>query len=81
MYFDGALNSKGEWHWDGIVLMSPEGVVIPKAYQLGFPTTNNITCRTSSCTLRHLKIIADSKFKAGDQPRFSLLLSQKKDKM
>lgn len=23
--------------------MSPEGVVIPKAYPLGFPTTNNIT--------------------------------------
>lgn len=68
MYFDGALNSKG--NGIGIVLMSPEGVVIPKAYQLGFPTTNNITEYEAFIAglraalrldVRHLKVIGDSK--------------------
>lgn len=41
MYFDGALNEKGNGL--GIVLMTPEGIVIPKAYPLAFPTTKNVT--------------------------------------
>ena len=39
MYFDGALNQNGKWI--GIVLLSPEGVAIPKAFKVEFPATNN----------------------------------------
>ena len=39
MYFDGALNQNGKGI--GIVLLSPEGVAIPKAFKVGFPATNN----------------------------------------
>ena len=39
MYFDGALNQNGKGV--GVVLLSPEGVVIPMAYKIGFPATNN----------------------------------------
>src|SRR5262249_18691803 len=38
LYFDGALNSKGRGI--GAVLLSPEGVIIPHAYQLSFRATN-----------------------------------------
>ncbi|KAJ8614787.1 hypothetical protein MRB53_036275 [Persea americana] len=36
--FDGALNERGTGI--GIVLLSPEGVIIPKAYQKAFPATD-----------------------------------------
>ena len=41
LYFDGAMNMKGRGI--GVVLLSPEGVAIPRACQLAFPATNNVT--------------------------------------
>ena len=40
LYFDGAMNMKGRGI--GVVLLSPEGMAIPQACQLAFPTTNNV---------------------------------------
>jgi len=40
LHFDGALNSHRKGI--GIVLLSPEGITIPQAFQLDFPVTNNI---------------------------------------
>lgn len=40
LFFDGALNDRGTGI--GIVLLSPEGRLIPKATQLAFPATNNV---------------------------------------
>lgn len=39
LYFDGSLNETGRGI--GIVLQSPEGVIIPKAFKLNFIVTNN----------------------------------------
>ena len=39
MYFDEALNQNGKGV--RVVLLTPEGVVIPRAYKIGFPATNN----------------------------------------
>ena len=39
MYFDGALNQNEKGI--EIVLLSPEGVEIPKAFKVGFAATNN----------------------------------------
>ena len=40
LYFDGAMNMKGRGI--RVVLLSPEGVTIPRACQLAFPATNNV---------------------------------------
>ena len=40
LYFDGTMNMKDRGI--GVVLLSPEGMAIPQAYQLGFPATNNV---------------------------------------
>ena len=40
LYFDGTMNMKDRGI--GVVLLSPEGVVIPQACPLPFPTTNNV---------------------------------------
>ena len=67
LYFDGALNSKG--CGIGIVLLSPEKVCIPQAYQLAFPATNNIAEYEALLTglkvalslgVKELRIVGDS---------------------
>ena len=40
LYFDETMNMKGRGI--GVVLLSPEGMAIPQACQLAFPTTNNV---------------------------------------
>ena len=40
LYFDGAMNMKGRGI--GAVLLSLEGVAIPRTCQLAFPATNNV---------------------------------------
>ena len=40
LYFDGAMNMKGRGI--GAVLLSPEGMTIPRACQHAFPATNNV---------------------------------------
>ena len=39
MYFDGAVNSQGAGI--GVILISPEGEMIPMAKRLEFKVTNN----------------------------------------
>src|SRR5262249_2341334 len=67
LYFDGALNSKGRGI--GAVLLSPEGVTIPRAHQLTFPATNNVAeyeallsglKRALMLKVKDLRIIGDS---------------------
>lgn len=58
--------------------MSPEGVVIPKAYQLGFPTTKSITEYEAFIAGLRAALCLDvreghSRFKAGDQPSSGLI--------
>lgn len=79
LFFDGALHDR---ETDiGIVLLSPEGVLIPKAYQLAFPATNNvaeyealITGLTAAQQLDAtcIKIIGDSKLVISRRPWFSM---------
>eukprot|EP01018_Ginkgo_biloba_P039290 Gb_22195 [translate_table: standard] len=40
LYFDGSFTTHGSG--DGIVFATPKGDLIPKAFQIGFPCTNNI---------------------------------------
>ena len=59
LYFDGAMNTKGR----GIeaVLLSPEGVTIPRACQLTLPATNNIVeYEALLAGLKHAHILCSS---------------------
>ena len=67
LYFDGALNSKGKGV--GVVLTSPEGIIIPGACELVFPSTHNIAeyealiCglrMTILLNVKYLRIIGNS---------------------
>ena len=39
MYFDGAANQRGSGV--GVVIVSPDGIVLEKSFSLSFSTTNN----------------------------------------
>ena len=67
LYFDGTMNMKGRGI--GTVLLSPEGVTIPRACQLTFPATNNIAeyealfvglKHAHILSITHLKVMGDS---------------------
>ena len=67
LYFDGAMNMRGKGI--GIVLLSPEGVSIPRACQLAFLATNNVIeyvallaglKHTHILGVTRLKVIGDS---------------------
>lgn len=54
----------------GVVLLSPEGVVIPKAYKIGFRSTNNIMeyealleglRKAKALDVEKLRVLGDSK--------------------
>ena len=67
LYFDGVMNIKGRGI--GVVLLSPEGVMIPRTCQLIFSAINNII-KYEALLVRlkyvhilgvtHLKVISDS---------------------
>eukprot|EP01018_Ginkgo_biloba_P021034 Gb_41824 [translate_table: standard] len=67
LYFDGSFTSRGSGA--GILLLTPQGDLIPKAFKIGFPCTNNIAeyeALTSGLKLaiqwniQHLSIFGES---------------------
>ncbi|KAH9317802.1 hypothetical protein KI387_019571, partial [Taxus chinensis] len=67
VHFDGLFTFHGSR--EGVVLITPIGDVIPRAFQLGFPCTNNIIEYEALITnlklaitwnIRQLRVIGDS---------------------